>query len=99
MREEMERPEDDKLYAERRLKEIEQHLRHIERAAEYRGQVEEMAERLSAGLDSMGFDERRELLRLLVDEIVYDDDKGRLTIKTILPLGQLHPAPREGKQG
>ena len=40
----------------------------------------------------------RELLRLLIDEIVYDD-VGRMTIKTILPLGRLHPASREGERG
>ena len=39
----------------------------------------------------------RELLRLLIDEIVYDD-VGRMTIKTILPLGRLHPASREGER-
>jgi len=42
----------------------------------------------------MSFDERRELLRLLVDEVVYDD--GQVTIKTIIPIGygQLRPIPQ-----
>jgi hypothetical protein len=54
-----------------------------------------MAKRLSQGLDTMGFTERRELLRLLVDGITYDN--GEVSIKTIIPLEehQLHPASRE----
>ena len=50
----------------------------------YRETFEEFVERISDGLDAMGFDERRELLRLLVDEVVYKDDE--VTIKTILPV-------------
>ena len=60
--------------------------------------MEALAERLNQGLDIMGFEDRRELLRLLIDEIVYDDGGG-MTIKTILPLGRLHPASREGGRG
>ena len=39
----------------------------------------------------MDFKQRRELLRLLVDEIIYDD--GQIAIKTVIPLveRQLHP--------
>ncbi len=60
--------------------------------------MEALAKRLSQGLDAMGFEDRRELLRLLIDEIVYDDG-GSMIIKTILPLGRLHPATREGDGG
>ena len=45
----------------------------------------------------MDFDERRELLRLLVDEVIYD--AGLLIIKTVLPLEQLQPVPGRGIQG
>lgn len=40
----------------------------------------------------MDFSERRELLRLLVDEVVFYD--GEHTIKKIIPVVPLHPASR-----
>ena len=45
----------------------------------------------------MDFNDRRELLCLLVDEVIYDS--GLLTIKTVLPLEQLQPVPGRGIQG
>ncbi len=36
---------------------------------------------------------RQELLRLLVDEATYHDD-GIVTVRTLLPLEQLHPVSR-----
>ena len=73
-------------------------MERLERASGYKEEVEALETRLSQGLDVMGFEERRELLRPLIDEIVYDDGGG-MTIKTILPLGRLHPASREGERG
>ena len=93
MREETERVEKEKLDTEQRLSELQQQLERLERASGYKEEVEALAERLNQGLDIMGFEDRRELLRLLIDEIVYDDGGG-MTIKTILPLGRLHPASR-----
>ena len=52
--------------------------------------MEDLARRLSQGLDNMDFAERRELLRLLVDEVVYED--GDMSIRSILPV-QLQPIP------
>ena len=75
------------------LVKLQQQLERLERASGYKEEVEALAERLNQGLDIMGFEDRRELLRLLIDEIVYDDGGG-MTIKTILPLGRLHPASR-----
>jgi len=98
MREEMERVNKEKVAAEERRQEVERELGRLERAAAYKGQVQALAKRLSKGLDSMGFHERRELLRLLVDEVVYDS--GQVTIKTIIPLDErrLHPEA-EGVHG
>jgi len=91
MREEMERLSQERASAEERHRQLAGHLAHLDKALSYRGQVEELARRLSEGLENMDFSQRRELLRLLVDEVVYDD--GQLTIKTIIPLGEhrLHP--------
>ena len=91
MREEMEHVKQEQVTAEQRRRELETQLARLDRALSYRGQAEELANRLRQGLDTMEFAERRELLRLLVDEVVFDD--GRLTIRTILPLEQLHPIP------
>ncbi len=88
----------EKLAAEQRLRELQQQLDRLERASGYMGEAVALAKRLNQGLDAMGFEDRRELLRLLIDEIVYDD-RGSMIIKTILPLGRLHPASREGERG
>ena len=52
----------------------------------------------------MDLTQRRELLRLLVDEVVYNDH--RVSIKTIIPLGNagsadevLYPVPLRGPGG
>ena len=91
MREEMQRIRSEHVIAEERYQELRRQLAHLDKALSYQGQIEELAQRLSAGIEVMSFNERRELLRLLVDEIVYDD--GHVTIKTIIPLGngQLYP--------
>ena len=77
--------------AEQRRNELERRLSHLDRALGYQGQVQALARRLGVGLDTMDFAERRELLRLLVDEVIYND--GKVTIKTIIPLAKdrLHP--------
>ncbi len=98
MREETERVDKEKLDAERRLIELQRQLESLERASGYKGEVEALAKRLSQGLDVMSFEERRELMRLLIDEIVYDDE-GTMTIRTILPLGRLQPASRRLRGG
>ena len=66
-------------------------------ALSHKGRVHDLARRLTGGLERMDFNERRELLRLLVDDVIYD--AGLLTIKTVLPLDQLQPAPVPFVQG
>ncbi|MDP3063844.1 MAG: recombinase family protein [Chloroflexota bacterium] len=101
MREEMERVRSERTSAEERRRELERQLARLDRALSYQGQVEALAQTLTQGLEAMDFQQRRELLRLLVDEIIYDD--GRVTIKTIIPLGgspdkvQLYPVPQGGQ--
>lgn len=94
MREEMEWLHADQAAAEERRRELERQLAHLDRALSYQGQVEELAQRLSQGLAAMDFQQRRELLRLLVDEVIYDN--GKVTIKVIIPLNErrLHPVPQ-----
>ena len=94
MREVMERLGTERTELADRRKELETQISRIDRACEYADQAEALVSRLSKGLDEMEFSERRELLRLLVEEVVYD--QSEVTIKTIIPLEPLHPAPREG---
>jgi hypothetical protein len=92
MRDEKVRVDQERVAAEELRLELTARLGRLDRASEYVEQVEELTSRLAEGLDTLDFDGRRELLRLLVDEVVYDD--GQLSIKTILPLGRLHPTSR-----
>ena len=94
MREEMERVRSEQTSVEERRRELERQLVHLDKALSYQGQVQELAQRLTQGLEVMDFQQRQQLLRLLVDEIVYDD--WQVTIKTIIPLQerQLHLYPR-----
>jgi hypothetical protein len=67
-------------------------LTHLDKAISYKGQIQALAKKLSKGLEIMDFRQRRELLRLLVDKVIYDY-AGQVTIKTIIPVNecQLHP--------
>ena len=94
MRDEMERLETEKTELAEHRRALEAQISQMDRASEYVERAEALASRLSKGLDKMVFSERRELLRLLVDEVVYD--QSEVLIKTIIPLEPLHPAPREG---
>ena len=91
MREETERVHGEQTKLQGRRRELELRIAHLDNVISYKGQVQKLAERLSQGLDYMDFKQRRELLRLLVDDIIYDD--GQIAIKTIIPLvdRQLHP--------
>ncbi len=95
MLEETGRIHEEHAAAEERRRSLEIQLARLDQALSYRGKVKDMALRLGQGLDQMDFAQRRELLRLLVDEVVYDD--GQVTIKTIIPLDgepQLRPTAR-----
>ena len=96
MRDEMGQVHQEQSAAQEGMRELQRQLAHMDRALNYQGQVEDLTVRLRQGLDSMGFSERRELLRLLVEQVVYED--GQVTIRTILPLEQLHPIP-QGARG
>jgi site-specific DNA recombinase len=92
MKEETDRLRRDSFEAEKRLHELEMQIGRLDKALKYKKQIGNLTRRLSQGLENMTFTEKRELLRLLVDEIIYED--GNLRIKTIIPLDerQLHPA-------
>ena len=103
MREELDRLHEERDAAVQRSQELQQRLAHLDQISGYRQRALDLAPQLVKGLGQMDFEERRDLLRLLVEEVVYDD--RRLTIRTIIPLagdGQLHspvqPLGRVGRE-
>ena len=75
-----------------RIKELDGIARDLERRSEQeRGaesalqQLQTFCHRVSVGLDRMSFEERQELLRLLVDRITVEDKTVR--IQTVIPQG------------
>ncbi len=59
------------------------------------GQIRSLIDKISVGLEKLDFAGQQELLRLLVEKVVY----GRVGVEilTIIPLGeQLHPLCRRG---
>ncbi|MFH1140405.1 MAG: recombinase family protein, partial [Chloroflexota bacterium] len=62
--------------------------------------MERFCHQVSQGLDAMTFDERQQLLRLVVERITVED--GRVRIETVIPMGEegklrtRHPEPVEG---
>ena len=58
-----------------------------------------LAQILSVGIDNLSFDVKRELLLLLVDEIIYESD-SKITIKAIIPFnGNVQLDPVHGDRG
>ncbi|MBI4288980.1 MAG: recombinase family protein [Chloroflexi bacterium] len=103
MAEEKERVTREQATAEQRQIDLGQQLERLDRALTYRGRVEEFARRVGQGLDGMNFIERRELLRLLVDSVTYDD--GQVIVRTIIPIDggdseavQLYPTSQRIKE-
>ena len=97
---EMGKLRDKRASLEGRIKELamrEQAESHSREALAYIG---EFCDSVNAGLEELTFDERQELLRLLVERITVD--KGRVRIETIIPtepMGYLrthHPELVEG---
>jgi len=64
-----------KAIAQARIKREDQLQSHspLAQALSHQGQVQALAKRLTQGLEVMDFQQRRELLHLLVDEIIYDE--------------------------
>ncbi|MBI2917811.1 MAG: hypothetical protein HYY01_07425 [Chloroflexi bacterium] len=69
MQDEMDRVRQEQGALEARRRELQGQLGRPDRAQSYKAQVGELARRLSQGREHMGFPQRQELLRLLVEEI------------------------------
>ncbi|MCH9037703.1 MAG: recombinase zinc beta ribbon domain-containing protein, partial [Chloroflexi bacterium] len=81
----------DKLAAEREelqrvADDIERRAGEQERSRSVLDQIETFCSQVSQGLDNLTFEEKQQLLRLVVERITVDS--GKVTIETIIPTGQ-----------
>ncbi len=90
VRRELGRIGDEKAAIEARQRELQRQVELHRQASALASSVTGFAARMNRGLERMAFDQQRELLRLLVEEVVVYDE-GQLTIRTILPVTPLYP--------
>ncbi len=98
MREDMEIIQKEQGALEKRKAELERQLAKRLLTQNHEDQIKCLAEKISAGIDSLDFGGKQELLRLLVEKVRYNGHG--IEILTIILLGeQLHPIPRGGQRG
>ena len=94
-REDMELIQKEQSELEKRKAELERQLAQRFLAQNHDAQIRSLAERIGTGLDNLGFTGKQEVLRLLVERVLYNGHS--IEILTIIPLGeQLHPIHRGG---
>jgi site-specific DNA recombinase len=98
MREDMELIQKEERELGARRAELERQLTQRELTASQEVRIKSLVQQLSAGLDSLDFHGRQEILRLLVGKVVYDGQS--IEIQTIIRTAeQLHPIRRGGLRG
>ena len=98
MREDMELIQKEQGELEKRKAELERQLTQRQLTQSQEARIRSFAEKISTGLDILDFAGRQELMRLLVEKVLYDGQG--VEIQTILILGeQLHPIHRGGLRG
>ena len=98
MREDMELIQKEERELGARRAELERQLTQRELTASQEVRIKSLVQQLSAGLDSLDFHGRQEILRLLVEKVVYDGQS--IEIQTIIRTAeQLHPIRRGGYRG
>jgi hypothetical protein len=96
MREDMEIIQKEQGELEKRKAELERQLAQRQLTDNQEVRIRNFAEKISSGLDTLDFAGRQELLRLLIEKVLFD---GRVVeIQTIIaPDEQLHPIHRPGE--
>ncbi len=95
MREDMELIQKEEGELEARKAQLERQLAHRELTASQEDRIKSLAQQLSAGLNNLDFHGRQEVIRLLVEKVVYDG--SNVEIQTIIRTNeQLHPTHRGG---
>jgi len=95
MREDMELIQKEQGELEKRKTELEGQLVQRFLTQNQEAHIKSLTEKISIGLDNLDFAGKQELLRLLVEKVLYNGQD--IEIRTIIPLGeQLHPIHRRG---
>ncbi|MFH0914054.1 MAG: recombinase family protein, partial [Chloroflexota bacterium] len=95
MREEMENTQREQSELEKRKAELERQLARKSLTQGQENRIKSLVEKIGRGLDNLDFGGKRELLRLLVEKVIFDGQK--VEVQTVIPLGdQLHPIHRGG---
>ena len=98
MREDMELVQKEQAEIEKREAELERQLAQRFLTQNHEAHIRSLTEKISVGLDNLDFTGKQELLRLLVEKVVYNGQG--IEILTIIPLGeQLYPLHRGGLRG
>ena len=98
MREDMELIQKEQGELEKRQAELERQLAQRFLTENQEAQIRSLAKNVSTGLNNLNFAGKQELLRLLVEKVLYNGEI--IEILTIIPLGeQLHPIHRRGQRG
>jgi site-specific DNA recombinase len=98
MREEMETLQKEQAELKKRKEELERQLTQRFLTDHQEAQIRDLVKSISTGLNHVDFAGRQELLRLLVEKVIYSGQN--IEIQTIIPpLEQLHPMHREGIKG
>lgn len=98
MREDMELTQKEQGELEKRQAELERQLTQRQLTESQETRIRSFAKEISMGLDTLDFAGRQELVRLLVEKVLFDGQG--VEIQTIIPLGeQLHPIHRGGVGG
>jgi len=82
---EMEKLKERRKELERAAQEVNQREHQEERSREALEHLEQFCHRVALGLETMTFEERQQLLRLVVERITMED--GRVCIETVIPTG------------
>ena len=97
MREDMELLQKEQGELEKRKSELERQLAQRFLAQNQEVRLRSLMEKISIGLDNLDFAGKQELLRLLVEKVMYNGQS--IEILTIIPLEQLHPIHRGELRG
>ncbi len=98
MREDMELIQKEQGELEKRKAELERQLDQRQLTQSQEARIRSLTEKISTGLDNLDFAGKQELMRLLIERVLYDGQG--VEIQTIIPLSeQLHPLHRGGHRG
>ena len=90
MREDMELIQKEQGELEKRKAELERQLAQRQLMQSQKARIRSLAEKIGMGLDNLDFAGKQELLRLLIEKVLYNGHD--IEIQTIIPVSeQLHP--------